>query len=412
VAALDLAYVRSQFPAFAEPSLSNQAFFENAGGSYCCRQVIDRLGEYYRRLKVQPYYGNPVSSEAGAWMDASHARLAEYLNVATDEVHFGPSTSQNVYVLAQAFRKLLKPGDEIIVSNQDHEANSGAWRRLAEFGVVVREWRVDPQSGALDPAALDALLNERTRLVAIPHCSNIVAQINPVAAITAKVRAAGALSVVDSVSFAPHGLPDVTALGADILLFSLYKTYGPHQGLMVVRRAVLEQLGNEAHYFNAGALRKRLVPAGPDHAQVAAAQGVAEYFDALDAHHGGGPIEGRAERVRGLLHSAEQPLLQRLLDYLANNSKVRVLGPVDATQRAATVAVLPLHQEPAALVPALAQHGILAGAGHFYAVRLLEALGVDPARGVLRLSFVHYNSAEEIERLIIALDQVLAPPRA
>ena len=407
--ALDLAFVRAQFPAFAEPTLAGTRFFENAGGSWCCRQVIGRLGEYYRRLKLQPYYGNPVSTEAGQWMDASHARLAEYLNVGVDEVHFGPSTSQNAYVLAQAFRRLLQPGDEIIVSNQDHEANSGAWRRLAEFGVVVKEWSVDPQTGALDPAALDALLCARTRLVAFPHCSNIVAQINPVAAITAKVRAAGAVSVVDSVSYAPHGLPDVGALGADILLFSLYKTFGPHQGLMVVRRALLERLGNEAHHFNAGYPRKRLVPAGPDHAQVAAAQGVAEYFDALDAHHGGGALEARPQRVRELLHSAEQPLLQRLLDYLTGNGNVRVLGPVDAAQRAATVAIVPLHREPSALVPALAQHGILAGAGNFYAVRLLEAMGVDPARGVLRLSFVHYNSAEDIERLIGALDRVLAP---
>lgn len=410
MAALDLAFVRSQFPAFAEPTLAGQRFFENAGGSWCCRQVIDRLGEYYRRLKVQPYYGNPVSAEAGAWMDASHVRLAEYLNVGVDEVHFGPSTSQNAYVLAQAFRKLLKAGDEIIVTNQDHEANNGVWRRLAEFGVVVREWRVDPQSGALDPAALDALLTERTRLVAFPHCSNIVAQINPVAAITAKVRAAGALSVVDSVSYAPHGLPDVTALGADILMFSLYKTFGPHLGLMVVRRAVLERLGNEAHYFNGAYPRKRLVPAGPDHAQVAAAQGIAEYFDALDAHHGGGPAAARAQRVRSLLHAAEQPLLQGLLDVLAARRDLRLLGPADAAQRAATVAIVPLHREPAALVPELAAHGILAGAGNFYAVRLLEAMGVDPARGALRLSFVHYNSAEDIERLIAALDRVLTTP--
>jgi selenocysteine lyase/cysteine desulfurase len=157
---LDLDFVRRQFPAFAEPSLAGQAFLENAGGSYPCMPVVERLNEYYRRLKVQPYYAFPASTEAGEWMDASRTRLAEYLGVTADEVHFGPSTSQNTYVLAQAFRPLLRPGDEIIVTNQDHEANSGAWRRLAAAGIVVREWRVDPSTGMLDETGLDALLTE------------------------------------------------------------------------------------------------------------------------------------------------------------------------------------------------------------------------------------------------------------
>lgn len=404
---LDLDFVHLQFPAFAEPSLAGQAFFENAGGSYACRQVIDRLGEYYRRLKVQPYYGYPASREAGEWMDASHVRLAEYLNIGVDEVHFGPSTSQNSYVLAQALGKLLRPGDEIIVTNQDHEANNGVWRRLAVDGIRLREWQVDPDTGALDPDALDGLLNERTRLLAFSQCSNIVAHINPVSRITAKARAVGAISIVDSVAYAPHGLPDVTALGADVLLFSLYKTFGPHLGAMVVRQPLLDRLGNEAHYFNGAYTRKRLVPAGPDHAQIAAARGVAEYFDALDAHHGGGAVAGRPQRVQQLLRNAELPLLARVLDYLSSRKDVRLLGPADAGQRAATIACVPLRKVPADLVPALARHGIMAAAGHFYAVRLLEAMGVDPQRGVLRLSFLHYTSAQEIDRLIAALDAVL-----
>lgn len=404
---LDLGFVRSQFPAFAEASLAGQAFFDNAGGSYTCRQVIDRLGEYYRRLKVQPYYGYPASLEAGEWMDASHVRLAGYLNAGAAEVHFGPSTSQNSYVLAQALRKQLRPGDEIIVTNQDHEANNGVWRRLATDGVRLREWTVDPDSGMLDPAALDGLLGERTRLLAFSHCSNIVAHINPAASIAAKAHDAGAIVVVDSVAGAPHGLPNAAELGADILLFSLYKTFGPHLGAMVIREPLLQRLDNEAHYFNGAYPRKRLVPAGPDHAQVAAVRGMAEYFDALDAHHGGGAAEGRPQRVRELLRAAERPLLARLLDYLSNRKDLRLLGPADAARRAATVAFVPQRHTPAELVPSLARHGIMAAAGNFYAVRLLEAMGVDPQRGVLRLSFVHYTTAAEIERVIAALDAVL-----
>src|ERR1700722_6808236 len=267
---LDLDFVRRQFPAFAEPSLQGQAFFENAGGSYACAPVILRLNEYYRRLKVQPYYVFPASTEGGEWMDESRRRLGEYLGVSSDEVHFGASTSQNTYVLAQAVRSLLKPGEEIIVTNQDHEANTGAWRRLASQGIVVKQWCVDPETGALDVAQLDQLLTERTRLVSFPHASNVVAHVNPVQQIAAKVHAAGALAVVDGVAWAPHGLPDIPSLGADIYLFSLYKTYGPHQGVMAIRRQVADRLGNEGHYFNAHDVFKRLAPAGPDHAQIAA----------------------------------------------------------------------------------------------------------------------------------------------
>jgi len=410
---IDLEFVRSQFPAFAEPRLSRLGFFENAGGSYSCRPVVERLHEYYRRLKVQPYYPYPASREAGEWMDAAYVRLAEYLNVSPEEVHFGPSTSQNTYVLAQAFRGLLRPGDEIVVTNQDHEANNGVWRRLAADGATIKEWRVDRESGALDPAACDALLGERTRLIVFSHCSNVVAEINPVAEIVRKAKAAGALTVVDGVSYAPHGLPDVVALGADVYLFSLYKTYGPHQGLMVIRKPLLEGLGNQGHYFNAAFPRKRLVPAGPDHAQVAAARGIAEYFDALDAHHhrdAAATSLGRPERVRRLLRDAERPLLARLLDYLSAQRAVRLLGPADAKRRAPTVAFATPRRAPSDLVPALAERGILAAAGHFYAVRLLEAMGIDPDRGVLRLSFVHYTSPDDIERVIEALDELLGRP--
>ena len=419
---LDLGFVRRQFPAFAEPSLSGQAFFENAGGSYPCGAVVSRLGEYYRRLKVQPYYDFPASTEAGEWMDAARVRLAEYLGVTPPEVHFGPSTSQNTYVLAQAFRTLLKPGDEIIVTNQDHEANTGAWRRLAAHGVTVREWRVDPETGTLAESDLERLLTERTRLLTFPHASNVVAHINPVARITARARAAGVITVVDGVAWAPHGLPDVGELGADIYLFSLYKTYGPHQGLMVVRAGLLERLGNEGHYFNAGEPSKRLVPAGPDHAQVAAARGIAEYFDALDAHHAAGAGPGaataasaagaRAARVRALLRGAEVPLLAKLLEYLRTRPDVRVLGPRVAEQRAAAVSFVSESIEPLEMVRSLARRGFMAGNGNFYAVRLLEAMNVNADRGAIRLSLVHYNSSAEVDGVIEALEQILGPQAA
>ncbi len=407
---LDVEWLRGQFPAFAEPSLKAQAFFENAGGSYTCSQVIERLDRFYRQRKVQPYAAYEASRLGGEEMDEARLRLAAMLGVETDELSFGPSTTQNSYVLAQAFRQSMQPGQAIIVTNQDHEANSGPWRRLADDGIEIREWKIDPETGHLDPAALDALLDDRVRLVCFPHCSNVVAEVNDVAAICARVHAAGAVACVDGVSYAPHGLPDVGALGADIYLFSAYKTFGPHQGLMVIRRALGMELPNQAHFFNADTLYKRFTPAGPDHAQVAACAGMADYADAVHAHYFADTPEPdprkRAARVHDLARAHETALLQPLLDYLGDRNSVRLLGPRAAGARAPTVAV-ECARPGEAVAAELAPHGIMAGGGDFYAVRPLGAMGVDPAKGVLRLSFVQYTSKAEIDRLIRALDAVL-----
>ncbi|WP_297778399.1 aminotransferase class V-fold PLP-dependent enzyme [uncultured Roseovarius sp.] len=404
---LDTDFVRAQFPAFAEPSLVGQAFFENAGGSYTCAPVIARLERYYRQRKVQPYAPYAASQLAGAEMDEARARLAAMMGVAADELSFGASTTQNTYVLAQAFRQWMEPGDAIIVTNQDHEANSGPWRRLADAGFDVREWKINPESGLLDPADLENLLDDRVRLVCFPHCSNVVGAINPVVEITALAHAAGAFVCVDGVSYAPHGLPDVGGMGPDIYLFSAYKTYGPHQGIMVIRRELGNLLPNQAHYFNAGTLYKRFTPAGPDHAQVAASAGMADYIDDLAAHHGitGGAVT-RAAGVHDLMRAHETALLQPLLDFLKERNSARLIGPVEAEHKAPTVAVA-LNRAGAEAAAQLAGHGIMAGGGDFYAVRPLTAMGVDPERGVLRLSFVHYTTRAEVDKLLTALDDIL-----
>ncbi|MFP4328806.1 MAG: aminotransferase class V-fold PLP-dependent enzyme, partial [Paracoccaceae bacterium] len=391
-----------------EPSLQGQAFFENAGGSYACGPVIDRLTRFYRERKVQPYGAFDASRAAGEEMDEARGRLAGLLGVAPEEVSFGPSTTQNTYVLARAFAQWMRPGEAIVVTDQDHEANSGPWRRLAEEGFEIRVWTIDPESGRLDPERLAGLLDERVRLVCFPHCSNVVGEINPVVEISAMAHAAGAFVCVDGVSYAPHGLPDVGALGPDIYLFSAYKTYGPHQGIMVIRRELAEMLPNQAHHFNAGVAYKRFTPAGPDHAQVAACAGIADYLDALHAHHFPGAAAAPAERgaaLHDLFRAHETALLQPLLDRVSGRNGVRLLGPDRAESRAPTVALAV--ERPGEMAQALAARGIMAGASDFYAHRPLTAMGLDPARGVLRLSFVHYTSPTEMDRLLEALDDLL-----
>jgi selenocysteine lyase/cysteine desulfurase len=407
---LDLDFVRSQFPAFSQPALEGQAFFENAGGSYPCSQVVARLTRFYRERKVQPYGAYAVSQLAGEEMDEARTRLAAMLNVEADEVSFGPSTSQNAYVLAQAFGQFLKPGDAVVVTDQDHEANSGPWRRLADRGIDIREWKLDADSGHLPIESLKALLDERVKLVCFPHCSNVVAEINPVAEIAALAHDAGAYVCVDGVAYAPHGFPNVGKLGADIYLFSSYKTYGPHQGVMVVRRALAEQLPNQGHYFNAGSLGKRFTPAGPDHAQIAACAGMADYVDAIYARHAAPATSvsasGRTEFVHDLQRAHETEILQPLLDYLSEKNSVRLIGLRDAKRRAPTIAIV-LREAAESAALKLAPKGVMAGGGSFYANRCLQGLGVDPDHGALRMSFVHYTSQDEVAKLIRALDEIL-----
>ena len=412
---LDLDFIRAQFPAFQAPDLRDQSFFENAGGSFACRHVVWRLSRFYRERKVQPYAPFTASLLGGEEMDEARRRLALMLGVQGDELIFGPSTTANVHVMAQAVRRWLLPevaqghAPAIVVTNQDHEANTGAWRRLAEAGIEVREWSIDRQAGRLHLDALKPLLADgRVRLVCFPHCSNILGEINDAAQIVWTIHRAGAFACVDGVSYAPHGIPDVQRLNADIYLFSTYKTYGPHQGIMVVRRRLSDKLPNEGHGFNDGPAARKFAPAGPDHAQVAACAGMADYIDAVHERHSraGRDAAGRAAFVHDLFRETEIRLLQPLLDFLKDDRRVRLLGPADAKRRAPTVSLVHARRGED-LARDLARHGILCGGGDFYAPRPLQALGVRPDHGVLRLSFLHYTAREDIDRAITALDRVL-----
>ena len=404
---IDLDFVRRQFPAFATPSLREHSFFENAGGSYMCQHVIDRFNRYFEQRKVQPYYAFEASKIAGTEIDLAPTRFARYLNVDANEVLFGPSTSQNTYVLARACLERLVQGDAIIVSAQEHEANSGVWRKLADYGIDIRIWSIDPSDGRLQLSDFLSLLDNKVRLVVVTHCSNLVGEINPVRQIADATHDAGALLLVDGVSYCPHGFPDIDALGADIYLFSTYKTYGPHQGVMVIRNVARHLFAPQSHFFNHENSMKWMVPAGPDHAQMAAANGVIDYFDALDKHHGGRDDSERPRRVAALFKSAETPHIKTLLEYIETRDDVHLIGPSDPTLRTATISFVMPDMAARSISQKLAEKGIMAGAGHYYAFRLFSKMGLDPEAGALRISFVHYTSASDITKLIGALEEIL-----
>jgi len=405
---LNLNFCRSQFP----PLGNGWAYFENAGGSYVPESVIDEMTRYMRESQCQPEWEFGPSQAAGRQLALSRDLICRAFNVGADEIVIGPSTTLNVYVLSQALRPTFRPGDEIVLTNQDHEANGGAWRRLAADDIVIREWQIDPDTGELDPARLTELLSERTRLVCFPHVSNIVGSFNDVASITAMAHAAGAMVCVDGVAAVAHNLADLRALDVDFYLLSFYKLYGPHQALLFAKRKHIESAANQNHFFHDGKVPEKLNPGGTNYESCAGLSGIFAYLNKVyDAHFTARPASLRAsiERVYGLFQDQEERIMRRFLDYLETRPEIRVIGRRSSSprERAPTFSLSIDGYSPASLAGALARGKICAGHGHFYGYRCVEALGIDPAQGVLRISMVHYNTLEEVDRLIATLDEAL-----
>ncbi len=408
---LDLDFVRQQFPVFATELGQQVAFFDNAGGSYPAGAVVDQLTEFYRDFKVQPYGPNPIANRAGEMMDRGRRTMAELLNVSIDEVTLGASATQNLNTLALACAPLLGPGKEVIVSEQDHESNIGGWERVCRLlGAEMKIWKVDPNTGELPLENLLPLLSEGTAVVCFTHSSNIIGSFNPVNEVAKLVRPYDARVVVDGVSFAPHEWPNLDELDVDAYVFSTYKTYGTHLGVMVVRPEFLEELQPQCHFFNTGYPHKYLDSAGPDHAAIAALAGIGDYFSAVHDHHFDEHellLHKKARRISHLMNTHENMLCTRLLAGLSE-LPVRIYGRPTMDGREANVAFRFENTSSVDVLHHLAKHNIAAKQGHFYAYRLLQALDIsDLNDGLLRLSFSHYNSMEEVERCLEALKEIV-----
>ncbi|MDH5558290.1 MAG: aminotransferase class V-fold PLP-dependent enzyme [Alphaproteobacteria bacterium] len=407
---LDVEFCRDHFSELA----GDWVLMENAGGTLVPRQVIDRLNRYASHCQVQPGEGYPASDAAQTMIDEGRAALAALINADPDEIVVGPSTTSNVYVLSHALAPLLAPGDEIIVTNQDHEANNGAWRRLAALGVVVREWKMNRETDDLELEDLEPLLNDRTRLVCFTHCSNIVGMIHDVKAIVKRIHAAGAMACVDGVAYTPHRRVDVKDLDVDFYLYSPYKIFGPHLGVLYGKREALAKTANQNHYFvpDEGDYQRSLCPGGPNHELTAAAGGIAEYFDALHEHHFPGANLAQPERLDNmfrLIAAHETALAGRIGDYLASKPSVRVVGQGAAArrERVGVFAFLVEGRDSREIAEKLRAAGIGAFADDFYAARCIDAIGARPQNGVVRVSVVHYNSGRDVDRLVTALENIL-----
>ena len=405
---LDIDYVRAQFPAVKE-----HMFFDNAGGTLVPESVITLVRDYMTRNQVQPGASYRVSGEADMQVQDGHRSICEMIHASHEEVIIGHSTTMNVYMLANAFRHELKPGDEIIVTNLDHEANIGAWRRLAEFGVAVKEWKIESESGELGGASeLQKLLSEKTKLVCCTWCSNITGSINDIAEIADVCHEAGALLCVDAVAYAPHRALNMKHINADFCLFSLYKLYGPHLGVIYGKREHLVRLKGQNHFFfDENQLPAKFLVGGYQHELVASLAGISSYFKDVHLQCFGSHKSTRESyaSVFELIQRHEQFISEPLVDFLLNHPRVRLFGRTEGSMlyRVPVFSFVVHGENSSALSRKLGEKGIGVNAGDFYARRCIEALGAKAYGGVVRISLVHYNSHEEVERLVKELDLLI-----
>lgn len=416
----DVDALRTEFPALARGRDGRpDAFLDGPGGTQVPQRVIDAVADYYATMNANAGGAFVTSERSDAMTAEAHAAVADFLGAGDpDEIKFGYNMSTLTLHIGRSIGATLRPGDEIVVTTLDHEANVSTWEAMAaDRGVTVRKVDVNLDDLTLDLEDLESKLSERTRLVAVGYASNAVGTINPVAEIVARAHEVGALSYVDAVAFAPHGPIDVRALDTDFLVCSAYKWFGPHLGALYGKAEVLDRLpafkvrpahdrfetGTPAFESIAGALAATdyLRDVGRAYGSVGAAPGAAD------------ASERRRELVAGMvaIQGYERALVTRLIDGLEAIDGIRLFGITDRArfaERVPTVSIEIAGVHPRDAAERLGRAGIYVWDGDFYATGLIERLGRADAGGVLRIGLVHYNTEAEVDRVVAAIDAIVA----
>lgn len=408
--ALDLTYARAQFPAISDAP-DAWVYLDNAGGSQVLGAVADRVREYLLTSSVQIGASYGVSALAAERLYAGQRAIAELINAARpEEVVFGQSSTMMIRTLAQAIAPTWSPGDEIVVSMIDHEANIGPWLALESRGITVRRWELNRETMTLEVADLEALMTSRTRLVVCTQTSNIFGQIVPVADVAACAHRHGAQVCIDGVAYAPHRLVDVRAWDVDYYVFSLYKVFGPHHAVLYGKLDHLLALANLSHHFvPMDKVPGKLQPGNPNYELSYSATAIPDYLVALGQRSGASAGASRGECLAAAwdaIAAHESMLAERLLRWLRGRPGIRIIGPdsADVAVRVPTVSFVVEGRDSEQIVRAVDPHHIGIRFGDFYSRRLVEGLGLSSHKGVVRISCAHYNTAADIDRVCSVLD--------
>lgn len=410
-ASLQLDFVRSHFPSLS----GDWIFLDNAGGSQTLQGVVERLSEYLLTSNVQLGASYAVSQQATERVAKAAQGVATLVNAHhPGEVVMGSSTSLLLRILSLSLGQTFEPGDEVIVTNCDHEANVGCWLDLQKRGVEIKVWKIRPDTLQFDLRDLEALMTPRTRLVAITHASNILGTLNPVRAIADLVHAHGAMICVDGVAYAPHRLVDVQALDVDFYVFSFYKVYGPHYAVMYGKRKHLVKMPGINHFFIDGEQTPYKFQPGNVNFELSYSMlGLCDYLSAVAKQHEGDKAapDLRTQMVQAFDRIAqhEEVLGDRLLNCLTQKPNVRIIGhPTgDRELRVPTISFVVEGVDSSTIPSQVDPHYIGIRYGDFYARRLMDDLGLTAQSGVVRVSMVHYNTLEEVDRLIEVFERIL-----
>jgi len=421
---LDLAYVRAQFPSLAQTVNGHAAaFLDGPGGTQVPQRVIDAISGYLRSDNANTGGAYATSRRTDAMIAEARLAMADFLHCGADEVVFGPNMTSLTFAISRAIGRELKPGDEIVVTRLDHDANVSPWLAMAEDlnkqdrGITVRWAEIHDADCTLDMADLASKINSKTKLVAVGYASNAVGTINPVKEIVQLAHKAGALAYIDAVHYAPHGLIDVAALDCDFLVCSTYKFFGPHMGVLFGKREHLKRIRPYKVRPNTNAIPNCWEWGTMQHESIAGITACVEYIADLGRRARpeaatSGPNQRRAaiEAAYEAIHEHERALFEAMIAGLRKIPGAKIYGITDPArfhERCGTLAVRIENHTPLELATKLGDRGFFTWDGNYYALNLTEHLDVEKSGGFLRIGLVHYNTLDEVERMLVALREIV-----
>lgn len=412
---LDLAWIRAQFPALQQ-TLNNQplVFFDGPGGTQVPQQVIDAISNYLITANANTHGAFLTSQRSDVIIAEAHAAMADLLGCDPDEVVFGPNMTTLTFAISRAIGRELGPGDEIVLTRLDHDANFSPWKALEERGVTIQVVDIDTEDCTLDMNDLRQKINERTKLVAVGYASNSVGSINDVTEITKLAHSVGALSYIDAVHYAPHGPIDVRAIDCDFLACSPYKFFGPHSGTLYGKREHLQRLQPYKVRPAADESPDRWETGTKSHEALAGVAAAVNYLADLGRKVQNDISLERRQALLAAMHavqSYERDLIERLIKGLLEIPGLTFYGIIEPErygQRTPTVSIRLDPHTPYDIARYLGEKGIFVWDGNYYAINLSERLGVEERGGMVRIGLAHYNTVDEIERLLVALRELAA----
>ncbi|MBE9179579.1 cysteine desulfurase-like protein [Oculatella sp. LEGE 06141] len=418
MASLNLNWIRDRFPALSQTVNGLPVtFFDGPGGTQVPQSVIDAIADYLTTSNANTHGAFATSARTDELLVAAREAIADFLGCDGDEVVFGANMTTLTFALSRAIGRELQPGDEIVVTRLDHDANVTPWSVLEEQGVVIRVVDINVEDCTLDMADLERQINNRTRLVAVGYASNAVGSINDVAKVIQLARAVGAMVFVDAVHYAPHLPIDVRTLDCDFLACSAYKFFGPHVGVLYGKRQHLTRLRPYKVRPASDESPSRWESGTQNHEGLAGVVAAIDYLADLGRSVLPDAYSRRAALVAAMqaIQDYERSLFEQLLPQLLQISGLTVYGITDPDRfawRTPTAAIRFAGQSPERLAHMLGDRGIFTWNGHFYALNLTERLGVESSGGLLRIGLAHYNTLEEVHRLLNALDEITSPSAA